>query len=70
MKKQCVRCWRHIPDEYSRLWCDTCRERVNEELSWEANRPFQYYFRFNLKKIKDDKNQMQELLKRDWKKMS
>ena len=70
MKKQCVRCWVHIENKYNVLWCDKCKERVDEELRGEISRPFEYYFRFNLKRIKHDKNKMQNVLKRDRKEMN
>lgn len=50
MKKQCVRCGVHIKDESKRLWCDKCRERVEEEFRGEVSRPYEYYFKHNLKR--------------------
>lgn len=67
MKRQCVRCWEYLQEKRT-LRCPDCRERVDEELRWEISRPFEYYFSFNLKQIKHDKNKMQRLLKRDWEK--
>lgn len=69
MKRQCVRCWLHLDSERE-LWCKRCRERVNEELNGEANRPFEYYFRFNLKRMKHEKNKMSKMLNGDGEKMS
>ena len=46
--RQCVRCWLHL-DKDQKLWCKKCRERVDEELRWEISRPFEYYFKRNLK---------------------
>jgi len=65
---QCVRCWIHL-DEPRTLRCKRCRERVDEELRGEVSRPYEYYFRFNLKRIKHDKNKMQRMLKGDGEKM-
>ena len=47
MKRQCVRCWVHL-DNIRKLWCKKCMERVMEELEWKADRPYQYYFRWNI----------------------
>ena len=48
MKRQCVRCWVHLAKD-QKLWCSKCIQRVNEELEWKADRPYQYYFKRNLK---------------------
>ena len=64
MKRQCVRCWVHL-DKDRTLRCDKCRERVDEELRGEVSRPFEYYFRFNLKRMRHE-NKMQKLWKGDW----
>ena len=64
MKKQCVRCGEYLQEKRT-LRCPRCREYVDEELRGEVSRPFEYYFRFNLKQIKHDQNKMQKLLKRD-----
>ena len=40
-----------------------------EELEWKADRPYQYYFRFNLKRMRHDKNKMQRMYERDREKM-
>lgn len=48
MKRQCVRCGVHLTEE-RKLWCKKCRERVNEELEWKADREWRYYFRWNLR---------------------
>lgn len=61
MKKQCVRCWLHID---SWLWCKRCRARVDEELRGEISRPYEYYFRFNLKRMRHE-NKMQMMWERD-----
>ena len=58
---QCVRCWVKVSDK--RLWCDKCMERVNEELRWEANREYSYYFRFNLKRMRHENRKLSEMLK-------
>ena len=68
MKKQCVRCWVHLKEDRT-LRCPRCREHVDEELRGEVSRPFEYYFRFNLKRIRHDQNKMQKLQQRDWEKM-
>lgn len=52
MRKQCVRCGRHIKDETNKLWCSRCMERVNEELEGKADREWRYYFRHHLKQMK------------------
>lgn len=49
MKINCVRCWIHT-DKW--MWCEKCRKRVDEEINWEVQRPFQYYFRYLIKKNK------------------
>jgi len=64
MDRKCVRCGENL-EEKRTLRCPRCREYVDEELRGEVSRPFEYYFRFNLKQIKHDKNKMQKLLKRD-----
>ena len=60
---QCVRCWDHVERPRS-LRCNKCRERVDEELRGEISRPFEYYFRFNLKRMRHE-NKMQRLWERD-----
>lgn len=54
--KNCLRCWLHIEDNPKILWCKNCLERVKEELEWKADRPFEYYFRFNLKRMRHERN--------------
>ena len=63
MKKQCVRCGVHL-DEPKALRCKKCRERVDEEFRGEVSRPYEYYFRFNLKRMRNDYNTMQNVLKK------
>ena len=66
--KQCVRCWVHLKED-RKLWCKKCRERVDEEFRWEVSRPFEYYFRFNLKRMRHENNEMSAMLKRNNKNM-
>ena len=68
MRKQCVRCWVHL-DEDRVLRCKKCRAKVQEEFDWTADRPFQYYFRFNLKRMRHENNEMWAMLKRGNKNM-
>lgn len=65
---QCVRCWVHL-DEPRTLRCKKCRERVDEELRGEVSRPYEYYFRFNLKRMRHE-NKMQNVWKRDREEMN
>ena len=65
---QCVRCWIHL-DEPRTLRCKRCRERVDEELRGEVSRPYEYYFRFNLKRMRHE-NKMQNVWKRDREEMN
>lgn len=51
MKKQCVRCWVHIEDW---LWCEKCRELVDEEINGETSRPFDFYFKHYIKTWKSN----------------
>ena len=54
----------HLKEDRT-LRCPRCRERVDEELRGEVSRPFEYYFRFNLKRMRYDKNKMQKLQQGD-----
>ena len=60
MKKQwlaqCVRCGVHLRDNANKLWCDKCRERVNEEFRGEVSRPYEYYFRHHLKQMRKERD--------------
>lgn len=38
------------------LWCDKCRELVDQELNWEISRPFEFYFRFYKKQNEKFRN--------------
>lgn len=51
-----------IDDNPNTLWCDECRELVNQELKGEASRPFRFYFHY-YNKQNAKTNQMWELLK-------
>ena len=62
--KQCVRCWKKLDPEH-KLRCDRCIVKVNEEIQWKADRPYQYYFRFNIKRQKHENNKLSEMLKAD-----
>lgn len=62
--KQCVRCGIHLTEDRV-LRCKKCRERVDEEFRWEVSRPFEYYFRFNLKRQRHENNKMWAMLKRN-----
>lgn len=70
MKRQCVKCWLHIPNETNKLRCDRCMEKVMEEVEWKADREFSYYFRFNIKRMKHEENKMSKMLNGDGEKMS
>lgn len=47
----CVRCGKLIYREgqHQKLWCDSCRKLVDEELNGELSRPRAYYFSFYLR---------------------
>jgi hypothetical protein len=60
MKRQCVRCWVRL-DNDRRLWCSRCMARVNEELEWKADREYEYYFRYHLKRMRKEREK--EMLK-------
>lgn len=53
MKRQCLRCGVHI--EWRRLWCKNCMDKVMEELEWKADREYEYYFRYHLKRMRKEK---------------
>ena len=61
--RQCARCWIHIKEETNRIWCKKCLERVHEELEGKANRKFEYYFKFYIKKTKRDERALWERVK-------
>ena len=52
----------HLKEDRA-LRCPKCRERVEEEFRGEVSRPYEYYFRFNLKRMRNDYNTMQTVLK-------
>ena len=56
---QCVRCGLHLREEPNKLWCKKCRAKVQEEFDWIADRPFQYYFAFNLKRMRHDNRRIE-----------
>ena len=62
MKRQCVRCWVHLR-EWEKLWCRVCIDRVNEELEWKADRNYEYYFKFYIKRTRKDERVLWERLK-------
>lgn len=66
---ECVRCGTRVYEPRA-LRCPECRKLVDKELNGEANKPFQYYFSFNLKKMKDENDKMWEMLKDYGKEMS
>jgi len=47
----CVRCGKLIyrDGQHKKLWCDSCRKLVDEELNGELSRPRAYYFSFYLR---------------------
>ena len=53
MKRQCLRCWVRLDNE-RKLWCSRCMARVNEELEWKADREYEYYFRYHLKRMRKE----------------
>ena len=61
-KRQCVRCWVHLYED-QKLWCSKCINRVDEELNWEASRPYDYYFRHYIKRLKHDERAIWERTK-------
>lgn len=64
MKRQCVRCGVHINDKS--LWCDNCRERVEEEFRGEVSRPFEYYFKHHLKRQRALDKKIKDLFWQEW----
>ena len=66
MYKQCVRCWVHLKEDRA-LRCPKCRERVEEEFRWEVSRPFDYYFKHNLKRQRAlDRKIERDLFWQEW----
>lgn len=59
--RQCVRCWVHLYED-QKLRCSKCLNRVDEELNWLADRPYNYYFKRHLKRIKHDKKLTEKLV--------
>lgn len=49
----CRRCGKNIKDW--KLWCERCKERVDEELKEGVVRPLEYYFKRYLKHVKPKK---------------
>ena len=60
--KNCLRCWLHIEDNPKILWCKKCSELVNQEFRWEVSRPYYYYFKWHLKRIKHDRKLTEKLV--------
>ena len=50
---RCRRCWSKIIDW--KLWCEWCRDKVDEELKQGVVRPLEYYFKWYLKHVKHKK---------------
>lgn len=61
-KRKCVRCWVNLR-EGEKLRCRVCIDRVNEELEGKADRNYEYYFKFYIKKAKKDERILWERLK-------
>lgn len=47
----CVRCGKMLYKDWqsAKLWCDSCRKLVDEELNGELSRPLAFYFSFYLR---------------------
>ena len=58
--KQCVRCWVHIKEETNRLWCSKCEELVRLELDGKVDKPFEYYFKYHLKRCRKENREMSQ----------
>ena len=62
MKRQCLRCGVHLM-ENEKLWCKKCIIRVNEELEWKADREYEYYFRYHLKRMRKERERDVEVIR-------
>ena len=50
----------HIKEETNRLWCSKCEELVRLELDGKVDKPFEYYFKYHLKRCRKENREMSQ----------